>query len=135
MIMCKSHPPTSHLRGDHCRVLQPRLRDPQTEKVDITIIVDGDNKDDENEDNHGVNDDENEDDGDDDVGMCENDYDDSDGDGNDVHLGHHLCVAVDQVVAVQGGGQLHLDDDDDDDGDDENDGYDKQFQNDLSSFE
>ena len=94
-------------------------------KIDITIIVAEDNNDSGNEDNHGVNDDENEDDGDDDVGMCENDYDDSDGDGNDVHLGHHLCVAVDQVVAVQGGGQLHLDDDDDDDGDDENDGYDK----------
>ena len=91
-------------------------------KIDITIIVDEDNKDNESEDNHEVNDDENEDDGDD-VGMCENDYDD--GDGNDVHLGHHLCVAVDQVVAVQGGGQLHLDNDEDDDEDDENDGYDK----------
>ena len=75
-------------------------------KIDITIIVNEDNKDSENEDNHEFNDDENEDDGDD-VGMCENYYDY----GNDVHLGHHLCVAVDQVVAVQGGGQLHLDDD------------------------
>ena len=94
-------------------------------EIDFTIIVDEDNKDDENEDNHGVNDDENEDDGDD-VGMCEKDYDDGNGVGNDIHLGHHLCVAVDQVVAVQGGGQLHLDDDDDDDDDnDENDGYDK----------
>lgn len=57
--------------------------------------------------------------------MCEKDYDDSDGDGIDIHLGHHLCVAVDQIVAVQGGGQLHLDDDDHGDEDDENDGYDK----------